>query len=222
MKVSAIMPTFNQAEFIEEAIMSVVDQVDELIVVDDGSTDRTASLVRSCFTEGISLIQHNKTFATAAAINTGFEQTRFDLVTWVSSDNIHTPDWREKLEAQFTDNVGAVYSGYRYGLGGIRVSAVPYNPKRLIAEQDCYFGPSFLIRREVWEKAGDHRGRLSHDYDHWLRVEEACWDMGLSIIGISDPLCDYRTHDQRASLVRRHQYDAPIFQSEAERRRSAE
>ena len=37
-----------------------------------------------------------------------------------------------------------------------------------------HYGPAFLIRKDVWLEAGPHRGRISHDYDHWLRVEEAC------------------------------------------------
>ena len=215
MIVSAIMPTYNQAEFIEEAIASVAYQVDKLVIVDDGSTDGTAEYLQEA---GLGYISHSENRGSAAAINTGFEATTGELVTWVSSDNVHRPDWREKLEAALTDGVGAVYSAYSYGMGW-HVIHTPYNPAKQIAQEACFFGPSFLIRRTIWEEAGPVRGRISHDLDHWLRIEEVCWARGLEIVSIPDVLCDYRTHDKRASVKLAKLYDAPHWLKVARKRR---
>jgi glycosyltransferase involved in cell wall biosynthesis len=204
---SAIMPTYNQAAYIGEAVDSVFPQVDEFILVDDGSTDGTADIVAATVTLAAN-------HGTANAINQGFAKTTGDWVTWVSSDNTHTPNWRAKLEESFADDVGVVYSAFRFGIGG-KVLHTPYDRRRLIGQENCYFGPSFAIRRDVWLKA------ISHDYDHWLRVEEACWAMGLRIVSIPDALCDYRVHDERATVVRKHQYDAHVWQAKALERRAA-
>lgn len=211
--ISAIMPTYNQAAFIEQALASVASQVDELLIVNDGCTDRTGELVEFAH-------ENEQNLGTAAAINAGFAMARGDLVTWVSSDNIHAPHWRETLESAFEDDVGVVYSAFRFGIGG-RVLFKPYDPKRLVRDLNCYFGPSFLIRREVWLEAGPHRGRISHDYDHWLRVEEVCWSEGLRIVGLKEPLVDYRIHDARATVARKHEFDADHWQDEAKRRRAS-
>ncbi len=217
MRVSAIMPTYDQAEFIEEAIESVIDQVDELIVVDDGSTDDTRAVLAA--SRSYWALLYGKNRGTAAAINSGFKDSTGDLVTWVSSDNIHEPHWRDALESAMGPDVGAVYSAFRYGIRGT-VHFTPYDPGRLIRHQACYFGPSFLILRDVWEAAGPHRGKISHDYDHWLRVEETCWEKGLGIVGLAEPLCDYRVHDKRVTVTRRDQYDADHWQAEARIRRA--
>ena len=221
MKVSAIMPTFNQAEFLQEAIESVVHQVDRLLIMDDGSTDGTREwLVEKG--DDLDSWRGEENKGTAAAINSGIRHLcrDGDLLTWVSSDNVHTKDWRHALERLFTDKVGAAYSAFWYGMDRKRVLYQPYDPKRLINSVNCYIGPSFMIRRDVWEKAGDHRGKISHDYDHWLRVEEACWEMGLEIVSTRRPLCAYRVHDKRVTVTRKHEFDARHWQEEARKRRA--
>lgn len=212
MRVSAIMPSHNQPAYIDEAVNSVIGQVDELIVVDDASTPPIKPYPHTIH------MRNPENQGTAEAINKGFWATNGELLTWVSSDNIYAPDWREKLEAGFEDDVGVVYSAFRYGING-RILHTPHHPDRLITQEACYYGPSFLMRREVWAAAGPHRGLISHDYDHWLRVEETCWEMGLKVVDIPDTLCTYRVHDERVTVTRRHQYDAKKWQARGRIRR---
>lgn len=218
MKVTAIMPTYNQAPYLDVAIASVAMQVDQLVVVNDGSTDNTEDVLSSWV--GLDHITHAENRGTAHAINTGFEAATGDLVTWVSSDNIYAPDWREVLQDAFNEPcVGVAYSAFRYGIGG-RVLFTTYDPDKLVHNQNCFFGPSFLMRRQVWDKAGPHRGKISHDYDHWLRVEETCWEHCFDILALPEVLCDYRVHDDRATVRLKHQYDADKWQIEAMERRA--
>jgi hypothetical protein len=128
--------------------------------------------------------------------------------------------WRISLEAAFKDDVGVVYSAFNYGLPNGKKHYTPYEPDKLIHTLNCFFGPSFLIRREVWLEAGEHRGKISHDYDHWLRIEEVCQRLDLKIVSIPDTLCDYRVHNKRVTVTRRHEFDACEWQEEAKRRRS--
>ena len=215
-RIAAIMPTYNQAKYIDEAIDSIVDQVDQLIVVDDGCRDGTADILEA---RGFAGTTHAENEGIASAINTGFRLLRDDItwVGWVSSDNVYSPRWRESMLPYAVGSAGAVYSNFTHGK---RPAGMPYKPGRLIGQEACYFGPSFIIRRDVWEATGEHRGKISHDYDHWSRVEETCWDAGLDIVYNPEVLCNYRLHSERVCIVRRHQYDAPHWRSEAQKRRA--
>jgi glycosyltransferase involved in cell wall biosynthesis len=212
--VSVLMPTYNQAEYLPAALDGLRSQTFrdfELIVCDDGSTDKTQTLP-----SGPNLIRHTENRGAAAAINSAARIAKGDLMTWVSSDNVMEANWLERLTAEMTPSVGAVYSGYWDGTTTIFND---YEPDKLISDEACYIGPSFLIRADVWREAGEHAGGISHDYGHWLRVEEVCWKHGLQIKAIPDKLCYYRRHDKMAGTRLMHLYDAPKHQDEARRRR---
>lgn len=225
MKVAAIMPTYNQPQFIDEAVRSVVGQVDKLIIVDDGST-QNSGLDRFLEFPNVTIRRHLLNSGTAVAINTGFEEVDreyYDWVTWVSSDNTYTPDWMQhfrRIVAEWPGRFGALYSDFWYELPSrpSRILSEPHHRDKLINQEACYYGPSFIIRKEVWQ---DHRGKINHDYDNWLRVEEACWAADLEIRRIPLPLCHYRAHPQRVTITRKHEYDAPHWQTVGHRRRKA-
>ena len=222
MRVGVIMPTYNQVEFLPEALRSVRDQDYrnfKLVVVNDGSTDKTAEVLQGY---PVFTIDHRQNRGTAEAINTGFEALPdVDAVTWVSSDNVMTPDWLSVLVEMLQWGLGVAYGAFMYNAPGKaqRVLFKKHTKEALIETLNCYYGPAFLIRRDVWAKAGCHRGRISHDYDHWLRVEEACWAMGLQIAGSSQPLCLYNAHDKRATVTRASEFDADHWQQLARTRR---
>lgn len=213
-RIGAVMPHYNQNEYIVAAWKSVRGEVDDLLVVDDGSA----------VAPPLADVVLEKNEGTANAINRGIhiltEDKDHAWLTWVSSDNIYRPLWAKRLLAHTDDKTGAVYGGFIWANGRQeRYLFVPHSKGKLINQEDCYYGPAFLIRREVWLKAGPHRGKISHDYDHWLRVEEACWELGLNIVGVDEDLCWYRAHDKRATVLRRHEYDAKHWQAEGRKRR---
>lgn len=226
------MPYYQQPEFVADAVASVVHEVDFLLVSEDGDgpapwgeEDEDGGDVEY---ENIASIVSEKNHGTASAINAGVDALPgygpqgYDWLTWVSSDNIYRPGWVKALLDATDEDTGAVYGGFTWAKGkSERYLFVPHTPDRLINQEDCYYGPVFLIRREVWKEAGPHRGRISHDYDHWLRVEEACWKMGKKIVGVDKDLCWYRAHDKRATVLRRDQYDAKHWQAEGKKRREA-
>ena len=215
-----VMPTYNQAEFIAEAVASVQGQVDRLVIVDDGSADGSLGGLAGTLRSDACVLRNEENLGTAKAINRGASQLPEQWLTWVSSDNVHTENWASALLSVAAEGVGAVYSAFWYERGGLRPQRhfTPYGPDRLIGTLNCFFGPSFIIRRDVWQK---HRGRISHDYDNWLRVEEACWSKGLEIVALDEPLCHYRAHDKRVTITRRHEFDAGRWQAEARERRAS-
>jgi len=220
--IGAVMPTYGQAEFIIAALDSIAPQVDELVVLLDGNGDDTLRALLDWDAPArcaLRIIQREENRGTAAAINSAVEflSPGHDWWTWVSSDNIYHPTWRDMMLDAAGDDVGALYSGFTYRRGQSKAyHYTVHSPSRLVSQEACYYGPSFLIRPSVWQ---EHRGRISHDYDNWTRVEEACWDADLRIRGVPNALCEYNAHDKRVTVTRRHEYDAPHWQAEAKERR---
>lgn len=225
--VSVIMPTFNQVSRIDSAIQSVLAQTFtdfELIVVDDGCTDGTEKKIVEALKAGrISAAAfHGKNQGAAEAINTGARLAKGNFLTWVSSDNLMEPKWLAVLlESMFRHGVAVAYSAYeRFGGSLTGKQGRPYDPKALISSSNCYIGPSFLVRSEVWRDVGDLRGRISCDYDHWLRIEEECWRRHLKIEYVDESLCQFYAGPERSSVRDAAQHDARHWQTEAVKRRA--
>jgi len=224
-KVTVLMPAYNQADYLPAALRGLDAQTFrdfELIACDDASTDATPDILRR---GGVCTIHHNENRGSAAAINSAAEEASGKYWTWVSSDNVMTPDWLETLVAYLDANpdAGAVYSGFWYERPDAPPLVIyrPYKPETLVNDENCCVGPSFLIRAEIWRAAGPHTGRISHDLGHWLKVEEACWAAGKTMASIPNVLCHYRVHSQMAGRRLAHLYDAPEHHAEARRRRCA-
>jgi len=233
MLIKAVMPTYNQAEFIRSALESAYILFDDMVVVDDGCTDDTDQQILAAGTPyGLTYLCHEENRGTAEAINTGIAHLEKDGVgpdiwwTWISSDNTHMRAWRACFErairSRVPGSVGVVYSAFIYASlhGKEHKLGEEYEANKLLNQEDCYFGPSFMIRSDVWQAVGGHRGKISHDYDHWLRVEEKCWEMGLEIVYIDEPLVRYLAHPERATCLRRHEYDVPKWREEGWKRRN--
>ncbi len=102
MKASIVMAAHNAAEFIHYAIASVSAQTEqdfELIIIDDGSTDDTARVVRDSASEDsrIHLLHHDVAHGPAAARNTGLERAKGDWIAILDSDDAFAPDRLERM-----------------------------------------------------------------------------------------------------------------------------
>lgn len=95
-RASVIMPTYNRADTIAAAVRSVLEQSHhelELLLVDDGSTDDTMRVL-DCFAGDPRLrVFHNPHLGVSAARNTGLEHATGDIVFYLDSDNVWTPDF---------------------------------------------------------------------------------------------------------------------------------
>jgi glycosyltransferase involved in cell wall biosynthesis len=100
MKVSVIIRTYNRGYIVAEAIQSALDQTYgdyEVLVVDDGSTDNTAEVVRGFQHPKLRYIRHERNQGVGAACNTGVAEAQGELVAFLDSDDLWKP---EKLERQ--------------------------------------------------------------------------------------------------------------------------
>ena len=192
--VSVILPTFNRAWIVREAVDSVLNQDFagfELIVVDDGSTDETPRILESYGDTLTMICQSNR--GVSAARNSGIRAAGGDLIAFLDSDDY----WREgKLARQvdyFWQNPDMMICQTEeiWIRHGKRV-----NPKRRHRKREgmifqaclplCLISPSaVMMRRRLFDRVGlfDENLPACEDYDFWLRV--ACdYPVGL----IDEPL----------------------------------
>ncbi len=106
-QVSVVMAAHNVADYIGDSIRSVLAQTLsdlELVVVDDGSTDRTADVVRSFTDPRVRLISVPQNGGAAAARNLGMSSARSDLVAILDADDIAYPERLERQVAYLSDH----------------------------------------------------------------------------------------------------------------------
>jgi glycosyltransferase involved in cell wall biosynthesis len=180
-KVSVIIPTYNRGWILREAIDSVLLQGFsdyELIVVDDGSTDDTRSILDSYGQDIIVLRQPN--LGVSAARNRGIAESRAQLISFLDSDDLWLPQKLTRQVAFFQSNPDALIcqTEETWVRNGVRV-----NPKKrhqklsgMIFESSlslCLVSPSaVMIRKNLFDTVGlfDESLPACEDYDLWLRV----------------------------------------------------
>jgi glycosyltransferase involved in cell wall biosynthesis len=176
-----IIPTFNRAAFVREAIASVLGQDYaplEVIVVDDGSLDDTAEVVRECGPQVTYMPQPHS--GVSAARNRGVAASHGELIAFLDSDDLWLP---QKVTAQVAlfaqqPQVQACYTDEIWIRRGVRV-----NPRRIHAKHAgwiflpslprCIISPSsIMLRRPLWQRLGgfDESLLACEDYDLWLRL----------------------------------------------------
>jgi cellulose synthase/poly-beta-1,6-N-acetylglucosamine synthase-like glycosyltransferase/peptidoglycan/xylan/chitin deacetylase (PgdA/CDA1 family) len=111
--VAIIVPAFNEHVMVERAVRSLAasDYEDfEVVVVDDGSTDRTADIVEELELDNVRLVRQDNA-GKAAALNTGVEVTDSEIVVMVDADTLFEPDTVTRLVTRFADPEVAATSG---------------------------------------------------------------------------------------------------------------
>lgn len=117
--VSVVIPTHDRAHLLGEAIESALGQTlppDEILVVDDGSTDGTADLVRRWQHRNVRYVWQERRERSAAR-NAGIELARTPWIAFLDSDDFWDPNHLESLVRVARPDVAAVYSGFRQSCG---------------------------------------------------------------------------------------------------------
>lgn len=181
--VSVIIPTWNRAEFVRDAIDSVLAQDYpslELLVIDDGSTDATPEVVRS-YGDKVRYIRQANGGA-ASARNRGIAEATGEFVAFLDSDDLFLPGKLTEQVREFArqPEVVMVYSWFsildasgRERLGR-RFAATGQIARSLVAHsmQGPLATPTVMVRRAALLAAGgfDETMRLSEDTDLWCRL----------------------------------------------------
>ena len=206
--VSAVIPAYNAQSFIARAVSSVLGQTYrpvECIVVDDGSTDGTAEVVRS-LGGGVRLVsQANK--GVSSARNKGAEVATGSVLAFLDADDVWVPEKLEKQMAVLNDDptLGLVYSGAlevdeRLNPIGRMEPARPSSALRntLLLEQPSVtgLGSTGLVPVERFRALDgfDERLSTSADCDFTCRIASR-----YAVACIAEPLTLYRRHPSQMS-----------------------
>lgn len=197
-KVTIVIPTYNTARYLLDAIDSVIKQTYqniELIVVDDGSTDDTPNLLKNHPMQFSHFRQENA--GQSAAMNFGWKQSSGELLGYLSADDRLHPNAIETIVSRMTSSPEAVlaypdffvideHSNY------VRTITAPeYSEKLLIANFQCLPGPGALFKRRTWMLVGDWNTGLKSipDMDFFLRFCQHG-----PFIRVPEALADFRIH----------------------------
>lgn len=195
--VSIILPTYNGEKYIRQAIDSCINQTYknfELIIVDDGSYDKTFEIVKYyCQEKRIKYLKHKKNLGLAQALNTGFKNAKGEYLTWASDDNFYDNKAIEVLIKKLILNqeISFVYSDfYQVDENGKIKKRIKVGCPKELDMKNC-IGPCFLYRRKVYEEVGNYNPDffLAEDYEYWLRVSRK-----FKLKKINNYLCYYRLH----------------------------
>jgi len=181
MQISAIIPSYNRLESLKRAINSVLGQdcaVDELIVVDDGSTDDTATYIQQKFPQ-IKLIQQTNQ-GVSAARNAGIKRASCDWIALLDSDDCwhHNKISTIKEHHVQQPDMELIHSDEIWIRNHVRVNAMNKHQKTgghvfLRCLPLCVISPSAVVlKRSLIESVGyfDESLPACEDYDLWLKI----------------------------------------------------
>lgn len=205
--VSVVMPCYNAAPFLEEAVLSVMKQSYpkvELVVVDDGSTDNSVQLLERLAKEYPTRIriENQQQKGPYLARNLGLTLARGEFIAFLDSDDWWREDFVEKLLQALQEHpkTALAYCGWQnIGVEGGR--GEPYVPpdyelegkmERFLRAASPWPIHAALTRRSAIEEAGGFQTWLPTcmDYDFWLRI-----GMTHPIIRVPEVMAFYRHHD---------------------------
>lgn len=205
--ISIIIPTFNREKFIGDAIRSILVQTFqdfEIIIIDDGSTDGTADVIKSFITDKLKYI-YQQNHGRSNARNHALSLATGHYITFLDSDDLYLPNKLE-LQVSYMDahpDVGMIYtSAHCMDEDGNPISHY-YDAlvSGWIYQEIAFFRPititlpTVMARREVFDKVGgfDEKMERFEDTDMWRRIAKI-----FLVDAIPIPTCNLRTHEGNA------------------------
>lgn len=180
MIVSVITPSYNQAQYLEATIRSVLEQdydAVEYIIIDGGSTDGSVDIIRR-YADRLAYWVSEKDRGQTDALNKGFARARGDILAWLNSDDTYEPGAiREAVDyLKAHPEAGMVYGDANFidehgrVIGRFPSAQTDYRRLRNgyvhVAQQSSFF------RADLWRKVGplDPTFYFAMDYDLWVRL----------------------------------------------------
>lgn len=159
MKVSVVIPVYNEEKYIKNCLDSLMKQEekpDEIIVVDNNCTDKTISIVKKY--KGIKIIQEKKQ-GISPTRNKGFNSAKYEIIARCDADSILPINWIKDIKKTFSKNsqiAGFTNSIVFYDLPIVNKSSLPsdmyYYISKIILGFPSFVGPSMAITKKIWLK----------------------------------------------------------------------
>ncbi|MGB3309791.1 MAG: glycosyltransferase family 2 protein [Nodosilinea sp.] len=182
-RISIIVPSLNQGEYIRQCIESILSQQYpglELIIIDGKSSDQSVEIIRE-YDDHISAWVSEHDTGQSDAINKGFKQATGDIVAWLNADDFYLPKSFQHVKDAYQANPSSpLYfgDGFRVGKDGETISKFFPTEKVLFDRQALVMGlnyilqPSTFINRKALIKVGylDVNLHYGMDSDLWMRL----------------------------------------------------
>lgn len=206
LKISVIIPSYNQGRFLEETILSVLDQkypALELFVIDGGSTDNSSDIIRK-YSSHLAGWVCEKDKGQSDAINKGLQMFSGDIVSWLCSDDLYTTGTLQKVNEIFSslpESTGVIHGNSEIFKGSQVIrndkGYSDWSVERQLAGM-TFPQPSSFMRSSALKEAGNLDSSLHYgmDYDLFSRMSVICGfhyvDFGFS---------RYRLHNESKSTT---------------------
>lgn len=212
--ISVVLPVFNGEMYLKEAVDSVLAQTYpnlELIIVDDGSTDRSGEIADSYLNEDDRVkVIHQKNMKLPSALNNGFDIARGEYYTWTSADNRMFPDCLEVLATELErdrtcdmvfgnmrliDENGDILRGKGwYELPPLSGNVIlPDSVESLNNVANNTIGAAFLYRAGAAAVLQPYNRFTLEDYDYFMRMNSL---FSIKHILYKKPIYEYRMHPE--------------------------
>jgi len=210
--VSVILPAYNCDKFIGKAIQSVLQQTFtdfELIIINDGSTDNTESIIQTFEDKRIVYLKNSNNQGLIHTLNKAITHANGKYMARMDADDICLRERLAKQKAFLDQNeeITAVASTIEFineqeektGIWELdRQTITPAQIRRAILKQNCIAHPTVMVRSETLKKLKykDYQKNIE-DYDLWLRM----LNRGYKIAKLDEPLLLYRIHDASVTSI---------------------
>ena len=208
-RVSIVMPVYNGANYMREAIDSALAQTYdniEIIVVNDGSTDNTDEIAKS-YGDRIRYF-NKKNGGVSTALNLAIKNMTGDYFSWLSHDDTYRPEKVQK-QIDYIEQNGAgnyiLYANYQLiDQNSKPMNAVIHNHEMLTKKPEyallrgCINGLSLLIPKDAFDKCGlfDESLSCASDYVLWAKMAET-----YKFVHMEDVLVATRVHTNRTAVA---------------------
>jgi len=200
-KISVVTPSYNQGEFIEDTIQSVLDQNYpnlEYIIMDGGSTDTSVQIIKK-YEKYLAYWVSEKDQGQTNAINKGFQRATGDILAWLNSDDFYYPntfDYIIQAYSQYPEAGLYIGNGNITDRNGKMVrrysNYVGFDVDALINGQSYILQPSVFINRIAFNKIGllNEALHFEMDIDYWIRIGKE-----FDAVVMDEPLSAYRWYE---------------------------
>lgn len=199
-RLTVIMPSYNQGEFIEESIRSVLLQGYpnlEFMIFDGGSSDDTVEVIKK-YEKWITHWESKEDRGQSHAINKGFARATGEYVAWLNSDDLHYPnalfDIAKTIKA--TPDAGMIYgSGSKIDTESKLILEIPFRPydKKLLSTRFYLLQQSSFVKRSVLgqEAMVEENLHYTMDWELSIRVSRRA-----PIVAIAEKIGMFRIYDE--------------------------